>query len=67
MTFNFAAATVETIRAIQVVLLPPPILSFFLFFLSFTNFHFFHQMYQQMFWAWIDWLIDWLPQITTAY
>jgi hypothetical protein len=51
MTFNFAAATVETIRAIQVVLLPPPILSFFLFFLSFTNFHFFHQMYQQMFWA----------------
>jgi hypothetical protein len=24
-------------------------------------------MYQQMFWAWIDWLIDWLPQITTAY
>jgi len=39
MTFNFAAATVETIRAIQVVLLPPPILSFFLFFLSscFTN------------------------------
>jgi hypothetical protein len=40
MTFNFAAATVETIRAIQVILLPPPILSFFLFFLSycFTNF-----------------------------
>jgi hypothetical protein len=53
MTFNFAAATVETIRAIQVVLLPPPILSFFLFFSSscFTNFHFFHQMYQQRFWA----------------